>query len=258
MALVRPLHYAKRRVNYPHVSHLPCAPHIPYRRLLGEAVCGLHTMTDEHFGISIVEYMAAGLVPIANNSGGPRTDIVTPDLPPASESGRQDGASTPNPYNARAAGKAVEKGIEILRMDAERTVRGALDQGDDGQGGSLGGTVSPSLCPLQVGFLASTESKSRLETVPWMSVQAHILMRVTLYPPPLPTTHRRVLPGDMGCVVDDAGRTVTGGGSSTTESHTVQQREVCGGLCVRARVHPARCAALEPAPEAFRGGKTRR
>lgn len=28
--------------------------------LLGEAVGGLHTMVDEHFGIGIVQYMAAG------------------------------------------------------------------------------------------------------------------------------------------------------------------------------------------------------
>jgi alpha-1,2-mannosyltransferase len=30
------------------------------KALLGEAVAGLHTMEDEHFGISVVEYMAAG------------------------------------------------------------------------------------------------------------------------------------------------------------------------------------------------------
>ena len=30
------------------------------RGLLGGAVGGLHTMLDEHFGISVVEYMAAG------------------------------------------------------------------------------------------------------------------------------------------------------------------------------------------------------
>ena len=32
------------------------------KRLLGEAVGGLHTMLDEHFGISVVEYMAAGTI----------------------------------------------------------------------------------------------------------------------------------------------------------------------------------------------------
>lgn len=36
---------------------------VPYndlKQLLGGAVGGLHTMLDEHFGISVVEYMAAG------------------------------------------------------------------------------------------------------------------------------------------------------------------------------------------------------
>ncbi|KAG0590967.1 hypothetical protein KC19_1G139300 [Ceratodon purpureus] len=44
--------------------------------LLGGAIGGLHTMADEHFGISVVEYMAAGVVPIAHNSAGPKLDIV--------------------------------------------------------------------------------------------------------------------------------------------------------------------------------------
>jgi alpha-1,2-mannosyltransferase len=33
-------------------------------QLLGGAIAGLHSMTDEHFGISVVEYMAAGAIPI--------------------------------------------------------------------------------------------------------------------------------------------------------------------------------------------------
>lgn len=37
---------------------------------------GIHTMKDEHFGIGIVEYMAAGLIPLAHNSGGPSMDII--------------------------------------------------------------------------------------------------------------------------------------------------------------------------------------
>lgn len=52
------------------VDWLVNAPYAELRSLLGEAVGGLHTMTDEHFGISVVEYMAAGVVPIAHNSGG--------------------------------------------------------------------------------------------------------------------------------------------------------------------------------------------
>ncbi|KAJ2157034.1 asparagine-linked glycosylation protein, partial [Coemansia sp. RSA 552] len=41
---------------------------------------GLHTMRDEHFGISVVEMMAAGLLTIAHDSAGPRLDIVTPAI----------------------------------------------------------------------------------------------------------------------------------------------------------------------------------
>ena len=33
-------------------------------------------MRDEHFGISIIEMMASGLVTIAHNSAGPRHDII--------------------------------------------------------------------------------------------------------------------------------------------------------------------------------------
>eukprot|EP01105_Mastigella_eilhardi_P021509 TRINITY_DN5211_c0_g1_i1.p1 TRINITY_DN5211_c0_g1~~TRINITY_DN5211_c0_g1_i1.p1 ORF type:complete len:464 (-),score=128.01 TRINITY_DN5211_c0_g1_i1:1188-2579(-) len=49
--------------------------------LLSRACAGLHTMRDEHFGICVVEYMAAGAVPVAHRSAGPLRDIVVPHHP---------------------------------------------------------------------------------------------------------------------------------------------------------------------------------
>jgi alpha-1,2-mannosyltransferase len=46
------------------------------RGYLRRASVGVHTMRDEHFGIGIVEMMAAGLVVIAHRSGGPKEDII--------------------------------------------------------------------------------------------------------------------------------------------------------------------------------------
>jgi alpha-1,2-mannosyltransferase len=37
---------------------------------------GLNTVVDEHFGINIVEFMAAGVIPIVHASGAPKKDIV--------------------------------------------------------------------------------------------------------------------------------------------------------------------------------------
>ncbi|GJQ12314.1 hypothetical protein GpartN1_g4105.t1 [Galdieria partita] len=44
---------------------------------LSRATIALHTMRDEHFGISLVEFMAAGVIPIAHRSGGVEKDIIT-------------------------------------------------------------------------------------------------------------------------------------------------------------------------------------
>lgn len=46
------------------------------KRQLSRASVGIHSMIDEHFGICVVEYMAAGAVPVAHASGGPLMDIV--------------------------------------------------------------------------------------------------------------------------------------------------------------------------------------
>ncbi|CAI9722378.1 Hypothetical predicted protein [Octopus vulgaris] len=46
------------------------------KQLLSEAEIGLHTMWNEHFGIGVVECMAAGTIILAHDSGGPKMDIV--------------------------------------------------------------------------------------------------------------------------------------------------------------------------------------
>lgn len=45
-------------------------------RLIKEARFGVHTMIDEHFGISVVEMLAGGLITLAHNSAGPKDDIL--------------------------------------------------------------------------------------------------------------------------------------------------------------------------------------
>lgn len=43
-----------------------------------KAKIGLHTMRDEHFGISVIEMMSSGLITIAHKSAGPLNDIIGP------------------------------------------------------------------------------------------------------------------------------------------------------------------------------------
>lgn len=43
---------------------------------MGKASVGVNAMWNEHFGIGVVEYQAAGLISVVNNSGGPKLDIV--------------------------------------------------------------------------------------------------------------------------------------------------------------------------------------
>lgn len=51
-------------------------PYSVLRDYLSQASIGIHTMWNEHFGIGVVEMMAAGLITIAHNSGGPKSDII--------------------------------------------------------------------------------------------------------------------------------------------------------------------------------------
>ncbi|MQM10183.1 hypothetical protein Taro_043077 [Colocasia esculenta] len=78
-------------------------------QLLGGAIAGLHSMIDEHFGISIVEYMASGAIPIAHNSAGPKMDIIL------DEDGQRTG------FLAREVEEYTDAILTILKMpDTER------------------------------------------------------------------------------------------------------------------------------------------
>ena len=64
----------KRRA--PENLSIVVAPLRKVKDVLGRAKVYVHCARNEHFGITIVEAMSAGVVPVVNNSGGPR-EIVS-------------------------------------------------------------------------------------------------------------------------------------------------------------------------------------
>ncbi|KAK5968335.1 Glycosyl transferase [Trichostrongylus colubriformis] len=84
---------------------------VPYEELLdllSESLISIHTMWNEHFGISVVEGMAAGTVMLAHDSGGPQMDIVLPI----------DGKNETQPIGFLAATKEAVVGV----IDAQNHV----------------------------------------------------------------------------------------------------------------------------------------
>ncbi|KAH9282948.1 GDP-Man:Man(3)GlcNAc(2)-PP-Dol alpha-1,2-mannosyltransferase [Echinococcus granulosus] len=77
---------------------------------LAEATINLHTMVDEHFGIGVVEGMAAGLVTVAHRSGGPLMDIIGPAL---AQPGVDPGMVNPTPVGYLAV--RPEEYAEVFR-----------------------------------------------------------------------------------------------------------------------------------------------
>ncbi|KAH6912589.1 mannosyltransferase [Coprinopsis sp. MPI-PUGE-AT-0042] len=62
----------------PYVEFIVNASYGTVLEWLSKASIGLSTMVDEHFGINIVEFLAAGVIPVTHASGGPLLDIVVP------------------------------------------------------------------------------------------------------------------------------------------------------------------------------------
>mmetsp|Transcript_7324 Transcript_7324/g.13778 ORF Transcript_7324/g.13778 Transcript_7324/m.13778 type:complete len:158 (+) Transcript_7324:296-769(+) len=108
------------------VQFMPGLEYPKLVELLGTAVAGLHSMLDEHFGISVVEYMAAGAIAIAHASGGPKADIVV-DLPGKGE----DDKHTPTGFLAQTKeeyAKAIIKVLSLSEPDREMIRRAARIQ----------------------------------------------------------------------------------------------------------------------------------
>jgi len=104
-------------------------PYVVLKEYLGKASVGLHTMWNEHFGIGVVEMMAAGLVTVAHDSGGPKSDIILtpwdPEVPNDDATGCL--ASTADEYATvmreilkRGASSEVERIRENGRRSADR------------------------------------------------------------------------------------------------------------------------------------------
>lgn len=75
--LVDQLQKLARELNIQnHVEFVLNQPYSVLKDYFGRASIGIHTMWNEHFGIGVVEMMAAGLVTIAHESGGPESDII--------------------------------------------------------------------------------------------------------------------------------------------------------------------------------------
>lgn len=59
-----------------YVTFLLDAPWMTVQKILQYAHVGVNAMWNEHFGMVIVEYMCAGLIPICHASAGPKLDII--------------------------------------------------------------------------------------------------------------------------------------------------------------------------------------
>ncbi|KAG6829127.1 hypothetical protein H0H92_005601 [Tricholoma furcatifolium] len=93
------------------VQFIVNAPYPEMLDLLSRASIGMNTMVDEHFGINVVEYMAAGVIPVVHASGGPLKDIVVP----------VDGQ--PTGYHADSTESFAEALHTALSLDASQDLK---------------------------------------------------------------------------------------------------------------------------------------
>lgn len=98
------------------------APFATLLQLYQTSSMAIHAMWNEHFGISVVECMAAGLITIAHRSGGPLADIIE------TTEGSRTGflASEPDEY-ARAILEVIALSIDERKQIVE-AARASVDR----------------------------------------------------------------------------------------------------------------------------------
>ncbi|PVZ99704.1 hypothetical protein BB558_004263 [Smittium angustum] len=146
---------------------------------LQTAICGLHTMKDEHFGINIVEFMASGAIPIAHKSAGPMMDIVVPYISPTPElksagvnqhekddesSGIRGGINSTTEdltfLNGNFVGNLKKVNSELLTLQLEEARKSHIRESKlDKSGHNESGKSSDLAKAFPVGFLAITSSE---------------------------------------------------------------------------------------------------
>lgn len=62
------------------IEFITDCPYAEVKRQLCTSTFGINGMWNEHFGIAVVEYIAAGLIPLVHASAGPYLDIVDSDI----------------------------------------------------------------------------------------------------------------------------------------------------------------------------------
>uniref|UniRef100_A0A667XF18 GDP-Man:Man(3)GlcNAc(2)-PP-Dol alpha-1,2-mannosyltransferase n=1 Tax=Myripristis murdjan TaxID=586833 RepID=A0A667XF18_9TELE len=95
------------------------------KRELVDATIGLHTMWNEHFGIGVVECMAAGTIVLAHKSGGPKLDIVVP------YEGGQTGFLADSEDSYAAAMETILALSPAARLEIRRTARRSVQRFSD-------------------------------------------------------------------------------------------------------------------------------
>ncbi|XP_013108810.1 GDP-Man:Man(3)GlcNAc(2)-PP-Dol alpha-1,2-mannosyltransferase [Stomoxys calcitrans] len=94
--------------------------HHELMQLYKSASIGIHTMWNEHFGIGIVECMAAGLIMVAHKSGGPLLDII--ETAEGSQNGFLAADATEYANNILAIIFNSDEGNETIRNAARSSV----------------------------------------------------------------------------------------------------------------------------------------